>query len=378
MISTIVKTTGIPLSYPLKSKCGSKEPETVYKGVSMLNRIFTLIVVGLIAGAKADSESDKGAVQVQRTLESIMAKAGISFGGEFKSQYFLSHISGESVDSLKRKSETNEYTSVDFDIKARPNENVSGRLIFRMHQNWQNFFSDITNPIFSRWISIDGGAKDMFRFNVGDYRAQFSPLTLYAPEIELINEPFIFKRQREMAMNELFLGNNDRILQGINFGFDAEVAPLFNEFHFALLGSRLRNVETNIQNGSYVTNTLEKWGIGKYFIGSNLDLVFFKGISAGGSWLINFDHKASYAGSDSIADTLAQRTNVFAGRAGVDVAKITGLGSLVLKVDGEFAMSNDDASYYTAGTYVKLTVQLQVLRSGLDLMQVFRWEIHSI
>ena len=104
-----------------------------------------------------------------------MAKAGISIGGEFRSQYTGAKISGDSLDQSKRTRETNEFTSVDFDIKARPNEYISGRIVFRMHQNWQNFFSDISNPIFSRWISIDGNPMDMFRFNIGDFKEKYSP-----------------------------------------------------------------------------------------------------------------------------------------------------------------------------------------------------------
>ena len=65
-------------------------------------------------------------------------------------------------------------THLDFDIKARPMKH-SARVMFRMHQNWQNFFSDISNPIFSRWISDDGNPLDMFRFNIGDFKEKYSP-----------------------------------------------------------------------------------------------------------------------------------------------------------------------------------------------------------
>ena len=59
---------------------------------------------------------------------------------------------------------------MDFDIRARPNTATQGRLIMRMHQDWRNFFSDIGNPINTRWISIDGKVKEMFSYNVGDFR----------------------------------------------------------------------------------------------------------------------------------------------------------------------------------------------------------------
>jgi hypothetical protein len=149
----------------------------------MLRKIITLVSVGLVLTVNAN---EKKLDKIQKSLENIMAKAGISIGGEFRGQYFSSEASGDSVKTLDRKLETNEYTSVDFDIKARPNEAISARVMFRMHQNWQNFFSDISNPIFSRWISIDGNPLDMFRFNIGDFKEKYSPLTLWAPEIDIM------------------------------------------------------------------------------------------------------------------------------------------------------------------------------------------------
>jgi hypothetical protein len=320
------------------------------KGVSMLRRIAILISVGLLINVHA--EDDKLA-KVKNGLDNIMAKAGISFNGEFKSQYFGAKIDGPGVDSSLKQSEANEYTSVDFDIAARPNTALTGRLIFRMHQNWQNFFSDISNPIFSRWISIDGNPKDIFRFNVGDFKQKYSPLTLYTPEIEIMYEPFIFERMRKLAQDEFFLGDNNRVLQGVNLGFDAEIAPIFNEAHIGLIGVRLRSTEVNIENGAKMVESYESDSLmSKYFTGGNVDLTFLKGVSFGGTFLYIFDHAASHvlAISDSTADTLAQKTTVVSLRPGIDIAKTFGMPeALELSLATEFALSKDDSSYYLKG-----------------------------
>jgi hypothetical protein len=319
----------------------------------MLKRIVTMIAVGCALGVNAGTqESSK---QVQKTLEEILSKAGISVGGEFKSEYFNSQLGGEGRDSTKRYNESNEFTSVDFDIKARPNENIAGRVIFRMHQNWQNFYSDISNPIFTRWLSIDGGGRDMFRFNIGDYRAQYSPLTLYAPEIDILYEPQLFARQRQIAMDEVFVGNNDRLLQGVNFGFDAEIAPLFDEFHLGVSTARLRSTQTSLANGSYVANRWEVFdtlgAASKYFVGSNLDLRFLNALNLGVSWLTIFDHKGSFKiPSDTTIDTLAQLTNIFSARPQVDIAKFLSNDLLTLKVGSELAFSLDDSTWFDTAT----------------------------
>ncbi|MDO5575662.1 MAG: hypothetical protein Q4F84_01170 [Fibrobacter sp.] len=315
----------------------------------MLRRIFILISVGLVVGAYANG-AETSNKKLMDKLESIMAKAGISIGGEFKSQYFSSSIDGAGVDSSARQRETNEFTSVDFDIKARPNEAISARVMFRMHQNWQNFFSDVSNPIFSRWISIDGNPMGMFRFNVGDFKEKYSPLTLYSPEIDILYEPYIFARQRELAMNELFIGDNYRVLQGLNFGIDAEVAPIFNEFHLGVLATRLAGTETNIQNGSFVVADYQKTDMSKYLGGLNLDLTFLNGIDFGGTWMIIFDHKGSYkeknAGDTMTADTMAQKTNIFSLRPGINFSKLFDWSeSFNLRLKTEFAVSSDDSAW---------------------------------
>jgi len=317
--------------------------KTVYKGVSMLRRLLAFITVGFVAVMEADF-SEKKMAQIQKSIDNILAKAGISFGGEFKSQYFLSQLGGEGVDSLKRSSETNEFTSVDFDIKARPNEMIGGHLIFRMHQNWQNFFSDVSNPIFSRWISIDGNIKDMIRFNVGDFKLKYSPLTIWAPDIEIMNEPYIFARQRQLAMDEFFLEDNNRIFQGLNFGFDAEIAPIFNEFHFGLVGVRLRSRDVAFQDGDKSVMDNEAFPFSKFLTGANLDLTFLKGINLGGTWLYTFDHRSS-ASNKSQYEVNAQHTSVFSFRPGVDIGKFTGSEKLSLALNAEIAVSNDDSAY---------------------------------
>jgi hypothetical protein len=170
----------------LKRKCGFKRAMSglkaaaislegaIMKRMSLFGVLLTLAGVSYGAPDSLSMRLDT----VESRMEAILNKAGISFSGDFRSQYFHSKASGNVVDSTKRLTETNEFTSVDFDIKARPNDAIGGRLIFRMHQNWQNFFSDISNPIFTRWISIDGSLENIVSWHLGDFKAKYTPLTL--------------------------------------------------------------------------------------------------------------------------------------------------------------------------------------------------------
>ncbi len=348
----------------------------------MLRRIALILCVGLFAGANADQEKlDK----VQKSLDNIMAKAGISFGGEFKSQYFGAALGGEMVDSTQRASEANEFTSVDFDIKARPNEAVSARLIFRMHQNWQNFFSDIANPIHSRWISIDGTPKDVFRFSIGNFKRKYSPLTLYTPEIDIMYEPFIFERQRQLAMDEFFLGDNNRVLQGLDLGFDAEIAPIFNEFHFGLIATRLRSVDVAFGDGARaVLQTEANDLMSKYLTGGNLDLTFLKGVQFGATYLYMFDHLASFKGKEDDAKVKAQHTNVLSARPGIDIGKTVGMSdNIQLQLNAELARSGDDSTWFnkTDSVFIDTTKVGSAINVnaniGFKVSQVFGIKINA-
>ncbi|MBD3239974.1 MAG: hypothetical protein GF331_05265, partial [Chitinivibrionales bacterium] len=122
----------------------------------------------------ADDTTTTRLERLEEKVESILSKAGIHFGGEFRSRLLLSRIGGPGALDHRPSDEPVEYTSVDFDIVARPNDAIGGRAILRLHQDWRNFFSDISNPIFTRWISIDGTVKRMFSYHVGDLRERYT------------------------------------------------------------------------------------------------------------------------------------------------------------------------------------------------------------
>lgn len=306
------------------------------------------VAAGLACCIPAASAEEATAAGNARTLENILSKEGITLQGAFRSRYLHSSLEGPGTVPTLRTEESVEYTSVDFDIRARPNTATQGRLIIRMHQDWRNFFSDIGNPINSRWISIDGKVKEMFSYNVGDFRQGYSPLTLYAPDIVVLHEPGLFAGQRQEAMDEAFLGNNDRLLQGVNLNFDAALDgsgfAILDEVHLNILGSRLRNVETSYQNGAKPTNLIERSPVEKFLLAENSDFVLPMGASLGGSYLFIFDKKGSYQGTQFAADSVAQKTTIISTRAGFDLDRLLKPEKWKLGLSVEYAMSADDST----------------------------------
>lgn len=339
----------------MKNKNTSRYKGTT-KGSRMIMRTsLTALFITAIAFAVAAESDESRLDKIQSDMNSIMNKAGIDFSGTFRSQYLSSNLdekSGDrSVSWTNNRQESNEFTSVDFDIKARPNEALSGRLIFRMHQNWQNFFSDVANPIFTRWISIDGNVNNIFRFNFGDFKQHYSPLTLWSPDLEIAYEPEIFAAKRREAQNEVFIGNNDRTLQGINFSMDAEVVPIFNEMHFNANMSRLRSNGSNIINGSAVADNFEKVLMDRILFGANIDLLALKGLGFGGSVLGVTDVVATYDGSIYKGDSLARKGIISALRVKPSTSMFMeeDVFSAMLDVEAAFS-SNRDSAWYDRDT----------------------------
>jgi hypothetical protein len=312
-----------------------------------------ILIAGVCATWASDDSTRTRLDRIEQQFNSVMSKAGIHLGGEFRSQFLFSTIDTASpgLQHDRRIDESVEFTSVDFDISARPNDAISGRLIFRMHQDWRNFFSDVANPIFSRWISIDGRFKNMFGYNAGDFRQRYSPLTLWAPQIEIPYEPEIFSRLREVAMKEEFLGSNDRVMQGLNFNFDAELSPILKELHWNVMGARLRQREVNIKNGNAVADEFEVAPMDKYMAATNLDLLILPGLNVGGSFLDIFDNKFSAdASTPGLMDTMPQQTAIVAGRVGVGTSTFMATDRFGVRADIEFAGSIDDSNWFDIDT----------------------------
>lgn len=306
----------------------------------------------------ADTTKARGRVQavdasrldkLEHAVQDAVAKAGINFSGEFRSQFLTSAASGNAVVKNFRKQEDVEFTSVDFDVAARPASELQARLIFRFYEDWRNMWNVFQDPICARWISVDGLVKNMFSYNVGDFRQKYSPLTLYSPDVDIAFEPEIFARQRSYVMHEMFLGDNERVFQGVNMNFDAEISPVFKEFHLNVLGSRLRSVE-GVQTGQPIAGLLDTALMDKYLVGTNLNMVIMPDLSIGGSFLDIFDATPTFGGPEDSAAVLQQNTRVFAGRGSFGTGTFIDPKSFHLALSGEVAVSSDDSTWHQLDT----------------------------
>ncbi len=311
-----------------------------------MKKVFILALTLAMSSWATDDSLEMRVNNLQSQIDRTLSKAGIHFNGEFRAQYLSSEVTGSLADKDQKRYEGVEYTSVDFDINARPNNALGAHVIFRMHQDWRNFFSDISNPIVTRWLSIDGKLWGLFKYNFGDYKKKISPYTLWSPEIQFLYEPEIFAAQRKTAMAEEFLGDNNRVLQGANLDFSAELYPLVKEINFSLFGARLRSAGASLQNGSFVATDLEISDMDKYLTAVNADVKIIPGVGVAGTYLSIFDNGKSYKGLASEADTLIQSTQVLSGRLALDNSAFMPADQITFGFNAEVALSSDLIPYY--------------------------------
>jgi len=348
----------------------------------MTKRILTFLVLvsSLVFAAQENLEQNIDSSRV----ESINARKGIEIGGTVRSASFSSYFeSPQEKPSAKGifvnpmpDHEIAEFVQLDLDFKFRPWDIISANLKLRLGAGMQEYFAAAGTTVNAPWLNIEGNLGESFYWVVGDFRQSYSPLTLYMPGFDIMYEPLVFARKREMAQKDALLDGNQRNLQGFNLQFRPQLGESLGELRVEGLGARLRRAGYLDASGA-MGNMLPNEGIAgatqagrfdKFLLAANIELLpLNKNLLIGGTYLFIFDDKKSSVyytcsncglnsfNNDSLLntlDSLAQKTSVFAGRVGADVAGILGNSSLIANLTGEFAMSSDKvySPFIIAGT----------------------------
>ena len=191
----------------------------------------------------------------------------------------------------------------------------------------------------------------------------------------LLYEPLIFSRQKEMAQKEALIEGNQRNLQGANLQFRHNLNETVGELRVDALFARLRRVQVldfsgangNILPNGNVPGAYQSANMDKWLVAGNLELLpLGKNVYVGATGMYVFDDSTSFTRTyrhentngkygaptdytkDDYVETLInpydvdpQQTVVASGRLGADVAGILGNKTLTLDVMFEGAMSND-------------------------------------
>ncbi len=362
--------------------------------------LLSLLVAAGVASAASEVELDK---QLKAKQDSLESKRGLTVDGNVMGVFVNSYMSSdqETDKTINRNpsAERSNFVTADLGLHFRPYESVRANMILRFEAGMQNYFASSAKSISVPWMNIEGNVGKNFYWVIGDFRQEYSPLTIFAPTgiDDILYEPLIFSRAKEMARTSAMLEGNKRNLQGVNLQFRNDFGGPLGELRVEGIFARLRRVQVldvtgangNLlpygeTDGAYMSSNMDKW-----MLSANIELLpLNKNIYAGFTGMYVFDDSTSFTytsrseikyytgedgvmydtdgsiikkGNGSMSTTEAdyrteyinrfeldpQRTTIISGRLGADVAGIMENKDLTLDVMAEVAMSNDKLYEYS-------------------------------
>ena len=325
-----------------------------YNDMFKMTSKISLLLCGAVAFAFAE---DTTLVQKQKdlvgTLDSLNASVmGLRVGGTAKAGVLSSTMSSDQLMNGMDARENQAFSDVNLVVKARPSEETEAKVELRLHKDWQTAYEESVNPAIGHWFSYDGKILNKHvDFNLGYMRVGYTPLTIYVPQTEILQEPEIFasKRVEALALRSLDTTSN-RLLQGLNFRYNSfDLGPLSN-LYVQMTGARIRNIAKKNDEVFFDFDWSDR-----YLFGSNLGVEAF-GITLGGNFVYTFDReKSSRTRDDSHISALYYEDNmIYSGILNYDSKDLIMGGALHAGLKSEVAGSRWT---YTEDAYRQDTVE---------------------
>ena len=272
-------------------------------------------------------------------LDSLNAAVlGLKINGTAKAGALASFSSSDQYAENSPTQENQAFTDVNLRLTARPSSETMIDVQLRLHKDWQNAYDENNNPIIGHWFSYDGTILNKHvDFNLGYMRIGYTPLTIYTPQTEILQEPEIFAEKRREALAQRNLDTTSRrLLQGLNVTYQSgNVGPVDN-ITAQLTGARLRNTAKKLDQVFFDFDFADR-----YLLGARVGADAY-GAHLGVNYVNLMDRKLTTR-SKKIAttDTVYYDKNmVFSVDLAFDSKKILPELPVSFGVNGEFAMSN--------------------------------------
>lgn len=334
-----------------------------FRGTQMVRSVLASLLIGSMAASASLEKSNQLALDSK--IDSINAKRGVVIGGSIRGVYQASYFeSDQDLDAVNTAPDVErpQFVTADLDFHLRPWESVRVNALLRLQAGMQDYFASPAKSISAAWLNTEGNVGNNFYWVAGDFRQQYSPLTLYAPSVEVMYEPDVYARDRHMARNHALLEGNQRNLQGVNMQYRLGEEGWFGELRAEGLFSRLRKVgvldltgaEGNLLPGDSVAGASLAGNMDKYLGAVNVEwLPMDKNLLLGLTHLRVLDDEDTYTKTQRKVgkvytaqyinpfDTSAQQTAVTSVRVGGDVARMLEMPGWDLDLTAEMALSTD-------------------------------------
>ena len=216
---------------------------------NMNMRKFLLTSAVAFSAATAFAADNQGEVVTQQKsllekLDSLNAAVlGLKINGTAKAGALTSMSSSDQYAPNFPTQENQAFTDVNLRLTARPSSETMVDVQLRLHKDWQNAYDENNNPVIGHWFSYDGTILNKHvDFNLGYMRVGYTPLTIYTPQTEILQEPEIFAEKRREALAQRNLDTTSRrLLQGLNVVYNSGNLGAVDNVTAQLTGARIRN-----------------------------------------------------------------------------------------------------------------------------------------
>ena len=213
-----------------------------------MRKFLLTSAVALSAATAFAAENQTEVVTQQKSLleklDSLNAAVlGLKINGTAKAGVLASFSSSDQYAKESPTQENQAFTDVNLRFTARPSSETMIDVQLRLHKDWQSAYDENNNPIIGHWFSYDGTILNKHvDFNLGYMRVGYTPLTVFAPQAEVLQEPEVFSEKRREALEKRNLDTtNRRLLQGLNIAYQSGSLGAIDNITAQLTGARLRN-----------------------------------------------------------------------------------------------------------------------------------------
>ncbi|MBR6449201.1 MAG: hypothetical protein IKS96_04540 [Fibrobacter sp.] len=307
-----------------------------------MRKFLLTSAVALSAATAFAAENQTEVVTQQKSLleklDSLNAAVlGLKINGTAKAGVLASFSSSDQYAKESPTQENQAFTDVNLRLTARPSSETMIDVQLRLHKDWQSAYDENNNPIIGHWFSYDGTILNKHvDFNLGYMRVGYTPLTVFAPQAEVLQEPEIFSEKRREALEKRNLDTTSRrLLQGLNIAYQSGSLGAVDNVTAQLTGARLRNTGKKVDQVFFDFDFADR-----YMLGARAGVQAYGG-HLGLNYVNLFDRKYTRR-SRQIADsdTIYYDNNmVFSADLSFDSKKTLPDLPVSFGLNGEFAMS---------------------------------------
>ena len=341
---------------------------------NMNMRKFLLTSAVALSAVSAFAADNQGEVVTQQKsllekLDSLNAAVlGLKINGTAKAGALASFSASDQYAEESPTQENQAFTDVNLRLTARPSSETMIDVQLRLHKDWQNAYDENNNPVIGHWFSYDGTILNKHvDFNLGYMRVGYTPLTIFTPQTEILQEPEIFAEKRREALEKRNLDTTSRrLLQGLNVVYNSGSLGAVDNITAQLTGARIRNTAKKYDQVFFDFDYSDR-----YLLGARAGVDAY-GAHLGLNYVNLLDRKYSRRSKDASGDTVYYDNNmVFSADLSFDSKKTLPDLPVTFGLNGEFAMSKWKVDRDYKGEVPKTEYKLQQTKvNGNDVVYV--------